>query len=41
MKFEIEVPTSVDHALDINRKKVNTFWADIIANEMIDAHIAF
>ncbi len=41
MKFGIEVPTSVDHALEIDKKNGNTFWADAIAKEMKDVRIAF
>jgi hypothetical protein len=41
MKFEIEVPTSVDHALNINKCNGNTLWADAIVKEMKDVHIAF
>jgi hypothetical protein len=41
MKFGIEVPTSVDHALDIDKKNGNTLWADAIAKEMKDVRIAF
>ncbi len=41
MKFGIEVPTSVDHALELDKKNGNTFWADAIAKEMKDVRIAF
>jgi len=41
MKFGIEVPTSVDHALEIDKKNGNSFWADAIAKEMKDVRIAF
>jgi hypothetical protein len=41
MKLGIEVPTSVDHALEINKPNGNTFWADTIAKEMKEVHIAF
>jgi hypothetical protein len=40
-KFGIEVPTLVDHALNIDKRHCNTFWADTIAMEMKDLHIAF
>jgi hypothetical protein len=40
-KFGIEVPTSVDHALKIDKRNDNTLWADAIAKEMKDVHIAF
>jgi hypothetical protein len=41
MKFGIKIPTSVDHALEIDRRNVNTFWADGITKEIIDMGIAF
>jgi hypothetical protein len=34
MKFGIEVPTSVDHALKFNKRNGNTLWTDAIAKEM-------
>jgi hypothetical protein len=34
LKFGIEVPTSVDHTLEINKRNGNTFWADAISKEM-------
>jgi hypothetical protein len=36
MKFGIKVPTSVDHALKIDKCDGNTLWADTIAKEMKD-----
>jgi hypothetical protein len=41
MKFGIEVPTSVDHALEIDKRNGNTLWADTIAKEIKDVRIAF
>ncbi len=41
LKFGIEVPTLVDHALKINKRNGNTLWADAIAKEMKDARITF
>ncbi len=41
LKFGIEVPTSVDHALKIDKQNGNTLWADTIGKEMKDVHIAF
>jgi hypothetical protein len=41
MKFEIEVPTLVDHALKINKRNGNTLWANAIAKEMKDLCITF
>jgi hypothetical protein len=40
-KFGIKAPTSVDHALEINKHNGKTLWADAIAKEMKDVHIAF
>jgi hypothetical protein len=41
LKFGIEVPTSVDHALEIDKQNGNTLWADAIGKEMKDLCIAF
>jgi hypothetical protein len=41
LKFGIKVPTSVDHALEINKQNGNTLWADAIGKEMKDVRIAF
>ncbi len=41
MKFGINVPTLVDHALEIDKHNGNTLWADTIAKEMKEVHIAF
>ena len=41
MKFGIEVFTSVDYALDIDKRNGNPFWADTIARKMKDVRIAF
>ena len=30
-KFGVEVPTSVAHAFELDKKNDNTFWADAIA----------
>ncbi len=40
-KFGMEVPTSVDHALAINKQNGNTLWADPIGKEMKDVRISF
>jgi len=32
-KYGIEVPTSVKHAIEIDRKNKNTFWADVLKKE--------
>jgi len=39
-KFGIEVPTSVEHALQLDAKNGNTFWADAIAAEMKEVRVA-
>jgi hypothetical protein len=41
LKFGIEVPTLVDHALEMNKRNGNTLWADAIGKEMKDVRIAF
>jgi hypothetical protein len=41
MKFGIEVPTLVDHALKIDKCNGNILWRDAIAKEIKDVHIAF
>lgn len=33
-KYGLKVPTSVAHALEIDKKNGNTYWADAIAKEM-------
>ncbi len=40
-KFGIEVPKTVREALALDRKNVNTLWADAIAKEMKEVCIAF
>ncbi len=40
-KFGIEVPTSVDYALEIEQCNGNTHYAKAIAKEMKDVRIAF
>jgi hypothetical protein len=40
-KFGIEVPKPVKEALDLDRKNGNTLWANAIAKEMKEVHIAF
>jgi hypothetical protein len=39
-KFGIEVPKTVKEALVLDRKNGNTLWADAIAKEMKEVHIA-
>jgi hypothetical protein len=40
-KFEIEIPTSVKDAFDLDKKNGNTYWADAIAAEMKNVRVAF
>jgi hypothetical protein len=40
-KFGIELPKTVKEALELEKKNGNTFWADAIAKEMKDVHVAF
>ena len=40
-KYGIEIPTSVDHAMAIDRKNGNTMWKDALALEMINVGVAF
>jgi hypothetical protein len=40
-KFGIELPKTVKEALELDKKKGNTFWADAIAKEMKGVCVAF
>ena len=40
-KFGIELPTSVEHAYEIDRKNGNTLWRDAIEQEMTNVRVAF
>ena len=40
-KYGIEIPTSVDHAMEVNRKNGNTMWRDALALEMFNVGVAF
>jgi hypothetical protein len=40
-KYGIEVPTSLEHALSIDKKNGNTLWRDALAKEMTEIGIAF
>ena len=40
-KFGIEIPKTVKDALALDRQNGNTLWADAIAKEMREVHIAF
>ena len=40
-KYGIEIPTSVDHAMEVDRKNGNTMWRDALALEMFNVRVAF
>jgi len=40
-KYGIEIPTSVAHALEIDKANSNTFWKDALAKEMTEVGVAF
>ena len=40
-KYGIEIPTSVEHAMEIDRKNGNTMWRDTLALEMFNVGVAF
>ena len=40
-KYGIEIPTSVEHAYDIDRANSNTLWKDALALEMTEVGVAF
>ena len=40
-KYGIEIPTSVDHAMEIDRKNGNTMWKDALVLEMFNVGVAF
>ena len=40
-KYGIEVPTSVEHAMEIDAKNGNHFWRDAINKEMTNVGVAF
>jgi hypothetical protein len=40
-KFGIELPKTINKALELDKKNGNTFWADAIAKEMKDVCVAF
>ena len=39
--YGIEIPTSVNHAMEIDRKCGNTIWKDALALEIINVGVAF
>ena len=40
-KYDIETPTSVKHAIEIDQKNGNTLWQDALAKEMGNVCVAF
>jgi hypothetical protein len=40
-KYGINVPSSVRHSIEIDRKNKNTFWQDALAKEMGNMCVAF
>jgi len=40
-KFGIELPTSVEHAYELDRKNGNNLWREAIEKEMLNVRIAF
>ena len=40
-KYGIKIPTSVDHAMEVDTKNGNTMWRDAVALEMFNAGVAF
>jgi hypothetical protein len=40
-KYGIEIPTSLEHAYEIDRENKNTIWRDALAKEMLNIGIAF
>ena len=41
MKFGIEIPGTVEQALELDRKNGNTLWTDAISKEMKNSCVAF
>ena len=40
-KYGIEIPASIDHAMEVDRKNGNTMWRDALALEMFNVGVAF
>jgi hypothetical protein len=40
-KYGIEIPTSVENAMEIDRSNNNTFWKNALAKEMTEVGVAF
>ena len=40
-KYGIEIPTSIEHAKEIDKRNGNTHWQDAVAKEMYNVSVAF
>ena len=40
-KYGIELPTSIEHAKELDQKNKNTLWADALAKEMKNVGVVF
>ena len=40
-EYGIEIPTSVEHTMEVNQKNGNTMWRDTLALEMFNIGVAF
>ena len=40
-KYGVEMPTSVEHAFELDKRNQNTFWRDALNKEMVNVGIAF
>ena len=40
-KYEVEIPTSIDHAKRLDKQNGNRFWQDALAKEMLNVSVAF
>ena len=40
-KYGIKIPTSIDHAMEVDRKNGNRMWRDALALEMFNVGVAF
>jgi hypothetical protein len=40
-KYGIEIPTSIEHAMQFDRDNVNALWRDGLALEMLNIGVAF
>ena len=40
-KYRIELPTSIKHSLEIDKRNANNLWKDVLATEMTEVGVAF